>query len=57
MVSDQYGIQAIPHMFIIGHDGSIARVHRGYSEQSLPKIVDDILALLPEDVRNRKAGG
>ncbi|MGE8209826.1 MAG: TlpA disulfide reductase family protein [Stenotrophomonas rhizophila] len=56
-VSDQYGIQAIPHMFIIGHDGSIARVHRGYSEQSLPKIVDDILALLPEDVRNRKAGG
>ncbi|MDX5516006.1 TlpA disulfide reductase family protein [Stenotrophomonas sp. RG-453] len=56
-VSDQYGIQTIPHMFIIGHDGSIAGVHRGYSEQSLPKIVDDILSLLPEDVRNRKAGG
>jgi len=57
VVSDQYGIQAIPHMFIIGHDGSIARVHRGYSEQSLPDIVNDILALLPEDVRNRQAGG
>ncbi|MCF7750744.1 TlpA family protein disulfide reductase [Bacillus subtilis subsp. subtilis] len=56
VVSDQYGIQAIPHMFIIGHDGHVARVHRGYSEQSLPKIVDDILALLPEEVRSRPGG-
>lgn len=57
VVSEQYGIKTIPHMFIIGHDGSIARVHRGYSEESLPEIVADVLALLPEEVRNRQAGG
>jgi len=55
-VSEQYGIQAIPHMFIIGHDGVIAHVHRGYSEDSLPQIIDEIMAVLPEDVRTRPAG-
>lgn len=56
-VSDQYGIRAIPHMFIIGPDGRIAHIHRGYSEESLPKIIDAILAELPEDIRNRPPQG
>ena len=53
VVSDQYGIQAIPHMFILDHDGRVAHVHRGYSEEALPKILEEIMALLPEEVRNR----
>ncbi|PZS91898.1 thioredoxin family protein [Stenotrophomonas maltophilia] len=56
-VSDQYGIQTIPHMFIIGQDGRIAHIHRGYSEESLPKVIDAILAQLPEEVRNRPPQG
>lgn len=56
-VSDQYGIQSVPHMFIIDQDGTIAHVHRGYSEESLSGIVDQIIGLLPEEVRNRPPQG
>ncbi|KAF1710512.1 thioredoxin family protein [Pseudoxanthomonas kalamensis DSM 18571] len=52
-VSDRYGVQALPNMFMINQDGRIAHVHRGYSEKSLPGIVEEVLALLPEEVRNR----
>lgn len=52
-VSDQYGVNSLPHMFILGHDGRVAYTHRGYSEQSLPGIVEEILSLLPEDVKKR----
>lgn len=37
-----YGVKGIPHMVIIGRDGKILRVYRGYSESSLPDIVADI---------------
>ncbi|WP_017355363.1 TlpA disulfide reductase family protein [Stenotrophomonas sp.] len=57
LVSDQYGIEALPHMFILDHDGRVAHVHRGYSEQALPKILEEITALLPDEIRNRRAGG
>lgn len=52
----RYGIRALPHMFIIGADGRVAAVHRGYSEASLPRIVEEILAVLPPEVRARPAG-
>ena len=43
-----YGVNGIPHMVIIGRDGHILQVHRGYSEGSLDEIVSDInLALSP----------
>ena len=50
-VSDQYGVNSLPHMFILGHDGKVAYTHRGYSEESLPGIVEEILSLLPEEVK------
>ena len=53
--SDRYGVNSLPHMFILDHDGRVAFTHRGYSEQSLPGIIDEVLSLLPEDVRNRPA--
>ncbi len=48
VVSDAYGVSAIPHMFMIGKDGTVAHVYRGYSEESLPGIVDDLNAMLAE---------
>jgi thiol-disulfide isomerase/thioredoxin len=40
--SDSYGVNGIPHMVIIGRDGRIVRVNRGYNEKGLDAIVDDI---------------
>lgn len=40
--SGAYGVSGIPHMLIIGKDGKIIRVYRGYDETSLPQIVADI---------------
>lgn len=54
-ISDQYGVEVLPNMFIIDRDGKIAARHTGYSEESLPGFVKEILALLPEDIRKRPA--
>lgn len=48
VVSDAYGVSSIPHMFMIGKDGIVARVYRGYSEEDLPEIVADLNAMLAE---------
>ena len=37
-----YGVNGIPHLVIIGRDGRILRVHRGYSEDGLDDILADI---------------
>ena len=37
---ETYGVHGIPHMVIIGRDGKIVAIYRGYSEDKL----DDILA-------------
>lgn len=37
-----YGVRGIPHMVIIGKDGHIIRVHRGYSEAGVDAVVDDL---------------
>ena len=55
-VSDRYGVKSLPHMFILDHDSKVAFVHVGYSEQSLPQIIDQVLSLLPDDVKARPAG-
>lgn len=41
----QYGVDAIPHMVIIGRDGKIAAVHRGYSESMLDGLIEEINTL------------
>lgn len=40
--SRAYGVKGIPHMVIIGRDGRVLQVYRGYDESLLPEIVDDI---------------
>jgi thiol-disulfide isomerase/thioredoxin len=37
-----YGVNGLPHMVIIGRDGRILRVYRGYNERQLDSIVADI---------------
>ena len=44
--TDAYGVNGIPHMVIIGRDGTILEVHRGYSEDSLDGILAEINAAL-----------
>jgi thiol-disulfide isomerase/thioredoxin len=44
-IGKQYGIEAIPHMFVIGRDGRIAAIHVGYQASELPTIVQEINAL------------
>ncbi|MBL8269300.1 MAG: hypothetical protein JNL55_23100, partial [Steroidobacter sp.] len=35
----------IPHMVIIGRDGKIAAIHRGYSEAMLDGLIEEINTL------------
>jgi hypothetical protein len=37
-----YGVKGIPHLVIIGRDGKIIRVYRGYGEETLTEITADI---------------
>lgn len=41
-----YGVKAVPHMVIIGKDGRIVEVHRGYGENMLDRFVDEINKVL-----------
>jgi len=43
---EAYGVNGIPHMLIIGRDGRIQRVHRGYSEEGVDRIIGEINAAL-----------
>jgi len=45
--SDAYGVSGIPHMVIIGRDGTILKVNRGYGEDSLDGIISEINAAMP----------
>lgn len=56
VVSDRYGVTALPNMFIIGQDGLIAQTHRGYSENVLQSFMQELLELLPEEALQRRAG-
>ncbi|MGH8026681.1 MAG: TlpA disulfide reductase family protein [Pseudoxanthomonas sp.] len=54
--SDEYGVNALPNMFVIDRDGTIAYVHRGYSEEMLEGFIAEVMSLLPEEVLKRPAG-
>jgi thiol-disulfide isomerase/thioredoxin len=44
--ADAYGVNGIPHMLIIGRDGKVQKVHRGYSEAFLKHLVEDVIAAM-----------
>jgi thiol-disulfide isomerase/thioredoxin len=40
--ADAYGVRGIPHLLIIGRDGRVQKIHRGYSDALLGHIVAQI---------------
>jgi thiol-disulfide isomerase/thioredoxin len=40
--ADAYGVKGIPHMVIIGKDGKVVNVHRGYGEGQLDGLLQEI---------------
>ena len=44
----EYGVKGIPQMVIIGKDGRIIAIHRGYGEKSIDGIVAEINRALAE---------
>ena len=54
VVTDRYGVTALPNMFIIGQDGRIVRMHRGYSEEVLESFARELMALLPEEALQKR---
>ena len=52
-----YGVDSYPHMAIIGADGRILRVYRGYGESMLDTIVSDLNRALAAQIEQRKAQG
>jgi len=46
--SRKYDVGGIPHMVIIGRDGLIRSIHKGYNEEKLPDLVTEINAYLAE---------
>jgi len=43
---EAYKVKGIPHMMIVGRDGKILHVHRGYADSMLDQIVEEINAAL-----------
>jgi thiol-disulfide isomerase/thioredoxin len=41
-IASHYGISSIPHLFIIGRDGTVLANHIGYGDRTLQELVDDI---------------
>ena len=37
-----YGVNGIPHMVIVGRDGRIVRVHRGYTDAGVDAAIADL---------------
>lgn len=46
VAADSFGVGGIPHMLIIGRDGKVQKVHRGYSEAFLKELVEDVIAAI-----------
>jgi hypothetical protein len=56
-ISDTYSVTSLPNMFIIGVDGKVAHVHRGYSEEMIDGFIQEMLALLPPEALAKPANG
>ncbi len=44
-----FGVSGIPHMIIIGKDGKIIGMHRGYSEKLIPRLAKEIDQALDQE--------
>ena len=56
IISDRYGVSALPNMFIIDSEGRVAHVHRGYGPEMIERFAQEMIALLPKEVLERPSG-
>ena len=42
----RFGVKGIPHLVMIGKDGTVAAIKRGYSEAMVPGMIDEVNALM-----------
>lgn len=49
-IAEAYGVTVIPHLVLIDHRGDVAAVHKGYSEEMLDALVEEINQLLRDAV-------
>ncbi len=49
-ISDAFGVSSVPQLFLIDRAGELAHVRRGYSEESMPQLIEQVNALLAEPV-------
>ena len=49
-ISQKFGVNAIPHMFMVDKTGKVAHVHLGYDETMLNQIVDELNTLLEQQI-------
>jgi thiol-disulfide isomerase/thioredoxin len=45
-IAGKYGIDSIPHLFLIGRDGNIAAAHSGFGDGSIDAMLPEINAAL-----------
>jgi thiol-disulfide isomerase/thioredoxin len=45
-VAEKFGVNGIPHMLIIGRDGKVLNVHRGYGDGMIPQLAAEINAAI-----------
>jgi thiol-disulfide isomerase/thioredoxin len=55
--AETFGVGGIPHMLIIGKNGKVATVHRGYSEAFIPRLAEEIVAELYADEKPEAKAG
>src|SRR5690606_29016589 len=46
VISDAYGVRAVPRLFVIDKSGELAYTQSGYSDEMLPELVDVVNELL-----------
>ena len=54
--SRSYGVHGIPHLVLIGRDGKVRQVHRGYSDAAIDDILAEINAELAASPREPATG-
>ena len=45
-IGEAFGVQGIPHLFVIGKDGKVAFQNTGYGDQTIQRILDAVNAEL-----------
>lgn len=54
-LGETLGVESLPHLFLIDHEGRIAHIHHGYAPEALPDLVGEINALLKSQSKAAKA--